>query len=210
MEIRVYRYYNNKYSHSLFLNARCHYDERVCLSDESFKKYGWFWARIVILRPKTLTSLSRKFQLYHTKDLTSKWVFITSIVLQMSIITNTSQKFGFSFTCIAEYVIAFTSVPWGCFWRSNVSPNPIASISIIFSSLLALSSPAFSLVSLVLFLRSNFVISILNGTKKGSALKLNSNSSKKLYNADSISCPRTFIVSDLHSLTVSVRIFGAH
>ena len=51
----------------------------------------------------------------------------------------------------------------------------------------------------------NLVISILNGTKNGSALKVNNHSSKKLYNADSMSCPWTDIVSDLHSLTVSVK-----
>ena len=40
----------------------------------------------------------------------------------MSIITKTSCLSSVSYICILEYVIAFTSVPCGCFPISNGSP----------------------------------------------------------------------------------------
>lgn len=44
----------------------------------------------------------------------------------MSIITKTSLLSTSSCTCMFEYVMAFTSVPCGCLFKSNVSPKPRA------------------------------------------------------------------------------------
>jgi hypothetical protein len=41
----------------------------------------------------------------------------------MSTMTKISASLGFSVTCMAEYVIAFTSVPCSCVASANVSPR---------------------------------------------------------------------------------------
>ena len=41
----------------------------------------------------------------------------------MSTMTKISTSSGFSVTCMAEYVMAFTSVPCSCVSNENVSPR---------------------------------------------------------------------------------------